>query len=173
MNFLKTQGIILNRMNYGDADLILTIFTRDNGKITCMARGSRKITSKRLGRLEPYSHISFELVQNGERNTLTHVELISDYSLNKKELFNISRIYQIGELLNSLLPENEPHVEVYDLTLKALDNLLKFETPEYLRRFKRSLLQKLGYGLLDKSEETLDRYIESLLEKPLKVKKIL
>lgn len=173
MKFTKFEGIILNRRPLREADLFLTVFTREAGKISCLAKGSRKITSKRLGRLEPYSLINFEVVQQNDRNILTHVDQRESFGENKKELGNISRIYQIGELLDSLLPENEPHARVYDLTLKALDHLSRFDTPEYMRRFKRRLLNELGYGDFDESEEALDNYIESLLERPLRVKKIL
>lgn len=173
MNILKSEGIIINKLNLRDADRFLTIFTGDHGKIVCYARGVRNITSTRLSKLNLFSHIAFEVIEKGGRKTLTHVDLVQSHRKNKSNLKNIKKLFQIGELIDALVPESEANEPTYELLTTALNNLHRFDTPEYLRRFKIKLLKELGYGTHDTDEENIDRFIESILEKPLMAGSIL
>ncbi len=168
MHFLKAEGIIINRLVLRDADKLLTIFTPQYGKIVCYARGVRHIKSSRVAKLDIFSRIKFEFIAKGDRKTLTHVELVSSYRQSKTNLANISRLFQIGEIINGLMPEDQPHQEVYHLLDLALANLNRFATPEYLYRFKLKLLKLLGYGKADLTPQTIDFYLESILERPLR-----
>ncbi len=173
MHFLKSEGIIINRLTLRDADKLLTIFTPNQGKLVCYARGVHNIKSSRLTKLNLFSRIKFELVIKNDRKTLTHVELLTSYRHNKTNLRHIKRMFQIGELINELMPEDQPNSAVYDLLETALTYLNRFETPDYLYRFKLRLLQELGYGKAGLSLQTIDTYIESILERPLRAPTIL
>ena len=155
MRFLKSEGIIINRLTLRDADRLLTILTPDHGKVICYARGVHRIKSSRLTKLNIFSRIKFELVLKKDRKILTHVDLLSSYRHNKTDLHNIKRMFQIGELINELMPEDEPSPEVYDLLDTALTHLNRFATPEYLYRFKLKLLHLLGYAKPNLQPETL------------------
>ncbi len=168
MRFLRTEGIIINRLSLKDADRLLTIFTPDHGKIICYARGIRNIKSSRLPKLNIFSRIKFELVLKQDRKTLTQVELLDSYRRSKTNLDNIKRLFQIGEIVNELTPENQPNQPVYSLLKTALAHLNRFSTPEYLYRFKLRLLQLLGYGHAHLQPHNIDAYIESILEHPLR-----
>lgn len=173
MKYSKLEGIIINRRVVKDSDRFLTIFTKEMGKISVYAHGIRSITSKRAGSLDLFSHIKFELIEQNDRRTLTSVELLDGHHVNKTTLGNISRLFQIGELIDALLPEDDPHVEVYALLQSALTHLHRFATPEYLYRFKKKLLLLLGYGDRELTMDQIDNYIESLLSRPLQAKSIL
>lgn len=170
MKYLKLEGIIINRRSLRDADRFLTIFTREYGKISVYAHSIRTVKSKRAGSLDLFSHIRFELLEKGEHKTLTSVELISSHQHNKLALTNIARLFQIGELIDGLLPEDDPHLEVYELLSTALTHLSEFETPTYLFRFKKKLLQLLGFWDTSLTEATIDPYLDSLLTRPLRAK---
>jgi DNA repair protein RecO (recombination protein O) len=51
------EGVVLNRRDYAEADRIITIFSYEKGKIVVLAKGARKLTSKRLGSLEIGTHL--------------------------------------------------------------------------------------------------------------------
>ena len=51
----KTEGIILKRINFGEADRILTSYTKHFGKISLLAKGVRKITSRKGGNIELFN----------------------------------------------------------------------------------------------------------------------
>ena len=171
MKYLKYSGIIINRHVLKEADRFLTIYTKEEGKISVYARGIRSVKSKRLGQLDLFSHIKFELFENNDRRTLTSIELLDGHHASKTTLGNISRLFQIGELIDRLTVEHDPHIEVYDLLVTALANLSRFETPEYLLRFKKKLLDLLGYG--DYENKDIDTFIDSLLTHPLNTNHLL
>lgn len=178
MQYQKLTGVIINRHIVKDADRFLTIFTAEAGKISVYAKGVRSIKSKRGSQIDLFSHIKFEVIEKGDRRTLTHVELLDGHHESKGSLNNIGRLFQIGELVDRLTAEDDPHEEVYELLVTALAHLHNFETPEYLLRFKKKLLLLLGYGLPDfgnsvipsgvEGSEALDEYIDSLLTRPLR-----
>lgn len=168
MQYHKLDGIIINRHAVGDADRFYTIMTRDEGKIEVYARAVRSMKSKRSASLDLFSLIRFELVEKGERRTLTHVDLLNGYHDGKKKLSDISRLFVIGELVDALVPENDPHPEVYDLLEKSLTHLSQFSMPEYLSRFKLRLLKELGYENPDVNPTNMDSYLESIIGKSIK-----
>lgn len=170
MQYHKFEGVIINRHIVKDADRFFTIFTKEDGKISVYAKGVRSLKSKRGNSLDLFSHINFEVFEKGEHATLTHVDLINGHHDSKGNLSDISRLFEIGELVDRLTAEHDPHLEVYDLLVTALDNLSRFKTDEYLYRFKKKLLELLGYGDRELSLSEIDTYIESLLDRPLRAK---
>lgn len=170
MNYQKFSGIIINRYVVKDADRFLTIYTQEQGKISVYAKGVRSVKSKRGSQLDLFSHIKFEVFEKNDRLTLTSVELLDGHHLSKTSLSNISRLFQIGELIDKLTVEHDPHLEVYNLLVTALANLPRFETSEYLYRFKKKLLKLLGYGNFENQD--IDTFIDSLLTRPLRTRQM-
>lgn len=168
MKYQKLSGIIINRHVVKEADRFLTIYTQQEGKISVYARGVRSVKSKRGSQIDLFSHIKFELFEKNDHRTLTSVELLDSHHVSKTTLLNISRLFQIGELIDALTPEHDPHPEIYELLVTALANLSRFDTPEYLYRFKKKLLNLLGYGDRPLTSDEIDDYIESLVTKPLR-----
>ncbi len=177
MKYQKLSGVIINRRILKESDRFLTIYTLEEGKISVYAKGVRSIKSKRGSQIDLFSHIKFELFEKNDRRTLTSVELLDGHHISKTSLSNISRLFQIGELIDALTVEHDPHAEVYELLVTALANLSRFETDEYLFRFKLKLLYLLGYlhslenwktGLPENLD--LDAYISTLVSRPLHVK---
>ncbi|GAB4027469.1 MAG: hypothetical protein Fur0011_5630 [Candidatus Microgenomates bacterium] len=164
MKYQKYHAIIINRRNIKDADRFLTLYTLESGKVSVYAKSVRSLKSKRLASLDLFSHISCEVIEQKDRRTLTHVDLIHSHHLSKTSLTNISRLFQIGELVDKLTVEEDPHPAIYNLLLVALAHLHRFDTPEYLKRFKKKLLTELGF---DPNPTNLDSYIEGLLSQPL------
>lgn len=173
MHYQKYEGIIINRHTVGDADRFYTILTKDAGKISVFARSVRSMKSKRVSSLDLFSQIKFEIIERGGRRTLTHVELIDGFREGKRLLKDISRLFQMGELIDALVPEDDPQQVIYDLMLTALTHLTRFETPDYLIRFKLRLLRELGFENPDIDSIHLDEYIESLLSRPLRSRQII
>jgi len=180
MKYQKYSGIIINRHIVKESDRFLTIYTKEDGKISVYAVGVRSVKSKRGSQIDLFSHINFELFEKNDRRTLTSVELIDGHHPSKTSLSNISRLFQIGELVDRLTVEHDPHEGVYDLLVTALRNLSRFYTPEYLLRFKVRLLFLLGYlpSLENWQNEipehnSIDDYIDSLLTHPLRAKLVI
>src|SRR4051794_34279516 len=80
MTAYTTQGIVLNRTDFGEADRILTFLTDDHGKVKAMARGVRKAKAKLAGSIELFSVSDLSLIPGRrDMDTLISARLIKHY----------------------------------------------------------------------------------------------
>ena len=73
--YLNTEAVVLSRRNFGEADRIITLFTRDHGKITVLAKGVRRPRSKKAGHLEIGSWCKIFVARGKNLDLLTEVEI--------------------------------------------------------------------------------------------------
>lgn len=183
MRSYKTEGIIIKRVNYGEADRVLTIFTKHYGKILAIAKGVRKITSRRGGNLELFNYVTLFLSEGRGFDIITEVEVKESFNNLRKNLKKVGVLYYLCELINSLCPERQENQQVFKLLYEALKGLEIKETGGMreikVRGFAINLLKELGY--LDKNKDYSNKnikvFIENLLGKKIKsdrvVRKIL
>lgn len=125
MKQLLTTGIVLSRINYQEADRILTILTPDYGKLRVLAKGARKSKSKLAGGVELFSVSEIGFMRGrGELSTLVSSRLIKYYDTIVQDINRTMLGYELIKLLNKVT-EEEPGPEYFDLlrdTLVALDD---------------------------------------------------
>lgn len=164
----KLQGIVLKRSNFGEADKFITIFTREKGKIKVLAKGIRKIKSRRAPHLELVNEVEITVHEGRTFYIVTEASTLARPGLANLE--QMGYFFYTSEVLDKLLPENQPHPESYTLLLKLLPNISETS----VKKFTIELLWDLGY--LPKGEypkQGISSFVESLIEKPLKSKKFL
>jgi len=175
MNFhsYKTLGIVIKRVNFGEADKILTLLTPTFGKLRCIAPGVRRLHSRKAPSLELFSLSRLFLVKGKNLDIVTEAELIASFRNLRKSLERIKLAYQFCELVNLMTAEGQEQKEIFALLSKALTWLN--DTPklnqEGLRRFQLRLLQDLGFGLPPKQDlANLTHHIEAIIDKELVTK---
>ena len=175
MRSFRTEGIVIKRSNYSEADRIVTIFTKKNGKIKVKATGVRKISSRRSPHIELLNYCIFGLYQAaGETRmpTLTEVESKECFPLLKKDLKRIGYAYHVCELVDGLCAENQEHPDVFMLLGRTLRKLSKENNfSEIIHEFELELLRLLGFS--STAEINTQEVIEEILERRLKTKQIL
>lgn len=117
---LKTEGIVIKRMNLGEADKILTIFTERFGKIKAISKGVRKIKSHLAGSLEPFMLVDFELYEGKTFYTITGACIKEDNENIHLDLVKISQAYYIAELIDRFFEERERSISAFSLLNEAL-----------------------------------------------------
>ncbi len=170
MRSFKTEGIIIKRRNYGEADRLLTVLTKNNGKIQVKATGIRRIPSRRSAHVELLNHSTLGLYRGRSYAVLTEAEAIDNFSSIKNNLEKIGHAYHLCELIDGLCPENQENTRVFFLLKNTLNNL-SLDYPVSIPEFEIELLSILGY--LDKDEVFTQRFdmrlfIENILERKLK-----
>ncbi len=170
----KTEGIILSRRNFGEADRLLTIFTKHYGKTRLVAKGIRRITSRKRGSLELFGYISFYAARGRSIDILTEVEEKNNFAIWRTDLMYIAVAYHLAEVVERLTPEQEEHKEIFALLLDAYDNLEKLDywaIFPFVQSFKVRVLEELGFLERDKPiPKNLDLYIEDLINGKLKTR---
>lgn len=119
MNQLLTQGIILSRTDYGEADRIITLLTPDYGKLRLMAKGVRKVKSKLAGGIELFSvsHVTF-IRGRGDVGTLVSTRLVTHYGNIVKDIERVQLGYELIKVLNKAT-EDEPEADYFHLLQQA------------------------------------------------------
>jgi len=134
MRNFKTEGIIIRRRNFNEADRILTVMTRDYGKLQIKASGVRKITSRRAAHVELLNHTVLHLYKGKMFALLTEAKMLDDFSEVKTDFDKVGLAYHLCELVDGLCPENQENSAVYFLLLKTLSILSNHSNKEYLRQ---------------------------------------
>jgi len=118
-----TTGIILSRINFQEADRIMTLLTPDNGKVRALARGVRKNKSKLAGAVELFSISEISFIQGrGDLATLVSARLRKHYGNIVQDINRTMLGYELIKLLNKVT-EDEPGPEYFELLQKAFEAL--------------------------------------------------
>lgn len=115
MSTYRTEGIILRRSNFGEANLLLHIFTRDFGKIEAVAKSARKPKGKLKGHLEPFLYADFNIVHGKKMDTIAN-SFVLDPLLNLRSSFDrVMAASIIAEITDRMTIENYHDERVFYL----------------------------------------------------------
>lgn len=120
MNAKTTTGIVLGRINFGEADRILTIITPEYGKLRLMAKGVRKEKSKLAGGIELFSisDISF-IPGKKDIGTLISTRLVTHYGSIVENIDRTTAAYNFLKLMDDVTDE-ACEAEYYQVLLRSL-----------------------------------------------------
>ena len=162
----SSEAIVLLRKNYSEADRILTVFSKDYGKLSLMAKGVRKPKSRKRGALEVFSQLRFSAARGKNLDIVTEVEIIDSFNSIRGDLKKVSVAYFFVETIEKLTREGEKNVEVYKLLLRYLGNL---NTSDSLRKLRElyiyDALVLLGYWPKGKKLDNPDQALENVTER--------
>ncbi len=184
MRSVKTEGIVIKRKNYGEADRLVTVFTKDFGKITVKAGGVRRITSRRSSHIELLNLSEIYLYKGRSYFTLTEAIVMKNFLAIKDNLVTIGFAYHICELIDGLCAENQENEKVFHLLKNTLSKLVAItesgkedDLVSTVHAFEVDLLIMLGFWHVPEGIPTkrvnIHSIIENLLERKLKSKQII
>ena len=145
MPAFKVEGIILKRRNFGEADRILTVFTLQRGKISVVAKGVRRITSRRSGNVELLNRVSIFLHQGKGMPILTEAQSLETFPKIKEDLTLSTYAFHIIELTDRMTAENQENRELYQHLLEVLNRLSVSPRQILIRAFEVKILCNLGF----------------------------
>ena len=167
-NILKTEAVVLKKRLLLNQDLLVVLFSESQGKIVVIAKGARKITSKRLPHLETANLINVILNKRKERLYLQESRLISGFSQLKADEKKVTDLYQFFYVIERLLPENQKEEQVYHLVKLFLIEMSKLkETQGLLTDYFNQLLKILGYIKKNYPQEQLQEIISDLIDEKI------
>lgn len=154
MKKYNSKAVVLRSTKYKDSDKIFTLFTSDHGKISALARGVRKISSRRGGNLDTLNLISVKIHEDraGIKN-IEEVKTIESFKNIKNDLDKSLKAYYIVELVHKATEEGEKLSGIFNLLIKCLRLIDKnnYSGDLFVTYFEINLMGMLGYRLtLDK-----------------------
>ncbi len=144
--YFRTEGVILLQRNLGEADKLLTIYTRDYGKLTCIAKGVRKPTSRKSGHIELGNWCKVFVARGKNIDLLAEVEVKKAFGIENLTGSRANYIYHLLEIVNLLTPQNQKSTQVFFLIIKFLNEVSRGRDFNLVSSvFKVKLLKNLGY----------------------------
>ena len=134
----KTEAIILKSADLGETDRLLTIYSKEFGKVYVAARGIKKLESKSRYHLEPLSYSQLILVEGKNFKIIKTAILIDQFLSIRKDLDKMKIAYKIVNLIDELIVGEEKDENIWNLILKAFKEL-------NVKDFQDDLLKLLGY----------------------------
>ena len=142
----RSQGIVLESKPLGEADLMVTLLTSDEGKLRAVARGARKTTSKLVGHLEPLNRVDISVARGKEFQYVSQAQVLDNFLPLKTGLGGVTRGLYMAELASWYAVEEAPGSRIHDLLLDGLRFLPECKSPDIvLRCFEMQLLKVSGF----------------------------
>ena len=141
----KTEGVVLRQSSYGEADRMLTVYTRDFGTLRLVARGLRKPNSRLAGHLEPLTHVSLQLARGRGPDVVAGADTLHGHTALRDSLEGIARGLVCAELVEAFAPEEQANPELFALLLHALTMLDEGEGDRLMWHFAFHVLALTGF----------------------------
>lgn len=144
--YIQTEGIIISRKDFQEADKLLTIYTKTHGKISCIAKGARRPRSKKAGHIELGTWCKVLVARGKNIDLLCEVETKRAFGLENLTPTKSSQIYHLLELVDYLTEQNQANIQAFFLLVNFLKKITRDENFKLLTSvFKVKLLSNLGF----------------------------
>ncbi len=168
MRNYSSEGIVLSHKNFGEADRLLIVLSKNYGKLSLVAKGVRKIKSKKRGQIEIFSKIKFSAVKGHGIDIMTEADLLNDYSGVRVNLNKISLAYYFCEVVNKITHEGEQVSQVFGLLSLVLEELEQTTKLKELRvKFIYDLLTDMGYWPIGRKLTEADIVLDDVIERKI------
>lgn len=171
MIHLHDTAFVIKRTNFSDSDKYITLFTRNHGKQEVVAKGVRKITSKKAPHLELLNEIKFHAVKTRKNFIVTDTEVVNTFSEVKDNHIQIGLVFLVCELIDKLCPVDQRHEDIYQLIQSTMKGLSENKNSKHITDFEIRILTLLGFWDNKKkvnSVQELEHYIETITERKIK-----
>ncbi len=150
-DIIKTEAVVLSKLNYGDTSSIVALYTESNGKLSAIIKGGRGPKSKNGKIIDPLNHLQVIFYNKNTRDVqiLSDANLISHFANIKEDLDATKYGFAIIELVKNLTVEHEANAKLFKGLIKILNMINdKKEASAFLYgRFLLFFLSELGYEL--------------------------
>ncbi len=164
----SSEAVVLKRKNFGEADRILFLYTKNFGKLEVLAKGVRKPTSRKRGHIEVFSQVKFSANKSKGISLMTEVQIIRSFAELKSDLKRLAVGYFVLETILKLTNFEEKNQKLYLLLLDTLKTLTSTSRLKSLRKdFIYKVLVILGFWPEGKSMEKPDEILSEILEREI------
>lgn len=144
----KVEGIVIRSIDYGEANKILTLYTRELGKIGVMARGAKRPKSHLASISQLFTHSQYTFQKTSGLGVLNQGEIIDSFRDLRSDIFLTAYGAYVIELLDKLTDQNDINPYLYELLLQTLGYINEGLDYEILTRiFEIKMLRVAGIGI--------------------------
>jgi DNA repair protein RecO (recombination protein O) len=122
---VTTDAVILRGMNFRDSSRILTLYTKEFGRLSVLAKGARMPKSKFGGAIEPLSYVTAVLYKKESRDLhlLSHCDIVRPFRSLTDDLGRMAAAMAVVELLHAVSHGEERNLPLFDLLVNSLESI--------------------------------------------------
>jgi len=143
----RASAVVLRHSDWGEADRLLTLYTREQGMVRALAKGARKVTSRKAGHLQPFTYITVQLAKGRDLLIITQVETVNAFLPLHDDLMKTGHAAYAIELLLRFSYEDEgANPSIFWLLVETLERLEKEDDAWLpLRYYEMRFLDAVGF----------------------------
>lgn len=145
---VRVEGIVIRSFDYGEGDKILTVFSKEAGKMSIMARGAKKLKSRHSAIAQLFTHGEFTCYRagSGSMATLNNGEIENTYYPLRQDIHKTAYASYLMELTDKTVGENERNAPLFEQLKAALDALDEDKDPQIvINIYELHMLAVAGY----------------------------
>lgn len=143
---LRVEAIVLRHADWGEADRLIWLYTREQGKLRAVAKGARKMLSRKAGHLQPFTRVALMLARGHDFWIVTQAETVEAYLALGQDLVRTGYAAYTVELLDRFTYEEGENALLYRLLAETLGRIAEEEDAFWaVRYFEIHLLDLLGF----------------------------
>jgi DNA repair protein RecO (recombination protein O) len=168
---LRVEAVVLRHSDWGEADRLLVLYTREAGKLRAIAKGARRLRSRKAGHLEPFTRVTLMLARGRDLWIVTQAQTVNAYLPLREDLLRTGYAVYVMELLDRFTYEEGENPSLYNLLNTTLERV-NAEPDAFLavRYYELRLLDLLGFRpelfhctICRKNVEPVDQFFSALL----------
>ena len=121
----KTKAISIRTRPFAEADKMVTLFTRDYGKIRAIAKGARRVPSRFGGRVETFTYADYFIAKGRNLDIVSQCQVIETFQRVRESPETLPAGLYMIKLADAGTAEGQPYPELFDLLLESLLKLKK------------------------------------------------
>ncbi len=143
---LRVEAVVLRHSDWGEADRLLTLYSREAGKIRAVAKGVRRLRSRKAGHLEPFTRVALMLARGRDMWIVTQAETVNAYSELSVDLQRTGYAAYVMELLDRFTYEEGQNRLLYQVLVDTLQRVATAPDPFIpVRYYDLRMLDLLGF----------------------------
>ncbi len=142
----RIEAVVLRHNDWGEADRLLSLYSREQGKLRAIAKGVRKVRSRKAGHLEPFTRVRLQMARGRDLPLVTQAEALDAYLPLRENLVLVGYTWYVVELIDRFTYEDEENRSLYRLLVDTLSRLSTgHEADLVVRYYEIRLLDLLGF----------------------------
>lgn len=147
MAIRTVEAIILKRMPFRDTSLLVTFFSKENGKTKALAKGVRKEKKSNVAAFEPFTQASLVYYEKlrSDIHLLSNISILNSNSAIRDDIFRFGYASYLTELVDTFFGFYDPHPDIYELLLESFSLFGNSSNELVARVFEIKLLNQIGW----------------------------
>jgi DNA repair protein RecO (recombination protein O) len=158
----KLQGIVIGKKAINDWDLLVSLYTREKGKIKCVSKKAKK-SSETMAKLEIFNENDFLLSERNGLDVIYQIDLLKQNLTLRTDFKRYTLANDFVIIINSITPLEHKNNLLYELLEKSLQMLNDGQKKRIVREYFQNTLLKIE-GILAKDKKVTDMEFREIIK---------